>query len=126
MKAFVSATLLLLCYFLAEADKNSSEFGDIRREELTMVNYSTDTSAAAVILFDKGSTALINSQSGHLTYKRHVRIKIFRKEAFDKWASVSLYVERGTFGKLAGITYNLEKDSIIKSEIDDDAIFISR
>ena len=106
--------------------KVASKFGEVPKEELTMKSYARDTSAAAIILFDKGSTSLINSQSGALTYKRHVRIKIFRKEALDDWASVTFFVERGTFSKLNGITYNLEKDSVVKSEIDDNAIFKRR
>ena len=106
--------------------KADSKFGEVPKEELTMKSYARDSAAAAVILFDKGSTSLTHAQTGMLTYKRHVRIKIFRKEALDNWASVTLFVERGTFSKLNGITYNLEKDSVVKSEIDDNAIFKKR
>jgi len=123
MKAFFLASFLTLSYFSAEADKGVSKPDEVSREELIMKRYAADTSAAAVIIFDKGSTALTNPQLGLLTYKRHVRIKVFRKEAFDDWASVTLFAERGTFSKLDGITYNLEKDSVVKSEIDDKAIF---
>ena len=102
------------------------KFGEVRKEELTMKSYARDSAAAAVILFDKGSTSLTSLQTGMLTYRRHVRIKIFRKEALDDWATVTFFVERGTFSKLNAITYNLEKDSVVKSEIDDNAIFKKR
>jgi len=90
-----------------------------------MKSYPADTSAAAIIIFEKGSTILNNEETAYLTYKRHVRIKVFRKEALN-WANVILLVERGTLTKLNGITYNLEKDSAIRTEIDDKAIFKKR
>jgi hypothetical protein len=125
MKSFFFASFLTLSSFLAEANV-TSKFGEVPMEELTMKSYARDTSAAAIILFDKGSTVLTSLQSGHLTYKRHVRIKIFRKEAFEDWVNVTLFSERGTFSKLQGITYNLEEESVIKSEIDDKTIFKTR
>lgn len=126
MKAFFFAPFLLLSCFFAGAHHSTSKFDEVSREELTMKSYDADTSAAAVILFDKGSTALTNPQTGMFTYKRHVKIKIFRKEAVDDWATVTLFASRGTFSKLNGITYNLEKDSIVKSEIDENGIFKRR
>jgi hypothetical protein len=90
-----------------------------------MKSYPADTSAAAVFIFEKGSTILNNEETAFVTYKRHVRIKIFRKEALN-WANVILLVERGTLTKLNGITYNLEKDSAVRTEIDDKAIFKKR
>ena len=126
MKSFFITSFLTLLSFLALAHKDPAEFGQVRKADLTMKSYAHDTAAAAVILFDKGSTVLTSLQSGHLTYKRHVRIKIFRKEAFEDWVNVTLFAERGTFSKLKGTTYNLEEDSVIKSEIDDKAIFKTR
>ena len=125
MKFFFFASFLMLSYVWVEA-KDVSKFGEVVKEELTMKSYALDSAAAAIILFDKGSTSLTYAQTGVLTYKRHVRIKIFRKEARDDWASVTLFVKRGTFSKLNGITYNLEKDSVVKSEINDNAIFKKR
>ena len=96
MKSFFFASFLTLSSFLSEA-KVTSKFGEVPMEELTMKSYARDTSAAAIILFDKGSTALINSQSGMLTYKRHVRIKIFSKEALNDWASVTFSLSEERF-----------------------------
>lgn len=91
-----------------------------------MTHYSADSSAAAVIIFDNGSSHIASIGARALTYRRHVKIKIFRREAFDEWANVVVFVERGAFSKLKGVTYNLVNDSIVKSEIDDNAIFKTR
>lgn len=122
MRLFVVCSLLCLASF-AVAQKKDIKFGDVSLSELTMNRYEGDTSAAAVILFDRGSAVLSSAATIPLIYKRHVRIKIFRKEAFDDWANENLYVERGSFSKLKGVTYNLVNDSIVKSEIDDNAVF---
>lgn len=126
MKAFLLCPLIVLFFAVAEAHSGSSKFGEVSHDELTMKNYAADTSAAAVIVFDKGSTSLINTSTGYIAYKRHVRIKIFRKEAINDWASVTMFVERGTLAKLDGITYNFERDSVARSKIDENAIFKRR
>jgi hypothetical protein len=122
---FISFLASIICFFVA-AQKNPVKFEEVSREELSMKNYSGDTSAAAVILFDKGSAILTMTPIRSLTYMRRVRIKIFRKEAFDEWANKTLFVERGTFSKLNGITYNLEEGSVVKSELGDKSIFKGR
>ncbi|MBA4055302.1 MAG: hypothetical protein C0490_11360, partial [Marivirga sp.] len=123
MRAFFSALLLSMAALSAVAQKDIVKFGDVSKGELTMKRYSKDTSAAAVILFDIGSAVIARGSNIPLTYKRHVRIKIFRKEAFDDWANENLYVQRGGFTRLKGVTYNLVKDSVEKTEIDDNAVF---
>jgi hypothetical protein len=126
MKLFFISFLASTTCFLAAAQKNPAKFEEVSREELSMKNYSGDTSAAAVILFDKGSAILTMTPIRSLTYMRRIRIKIFRKEAFNEWANKTLFVDRGTFSKLNGITYNLEEDSVVKSELGDKSIFKGR
>jgi hypothetical protein len=126
MKLFFISFLASTTYFLAAAQKNPVKFEEVSREELSMKNYSGDTSAAAVILFDKGSAILTTTPIRSLTYMRRVRIKIFRKEAFNEWANKTLFVDRGTFSKLNAITYNLEEGSVVKSELDDKSVFKAR
>lgn len=82
MRPFFIVLLVSLPSFLVVAQKDVIKFGDVTKGELTMKRYSNDTSAAAVILFDIGSAVLARGTTIPLTYKRHVRIKIFRTEAF--------------------------------------------
>lgn len=126
MKSIFITCLLLTTYFLTVAQGDAVKPGDVLWQELTMQHYPGDTSAAAVIIFDNGSSTLAALGARALTYKRNVKIKIFRKDAFDDWANVGLLVERGSFSKLKGITYNLENGKVIKSEIDDNSIFKKR
>lgn len=122
MRALVGIVFLIFIIRLAEAQQ-PTDFGEVSMKEMTMKSYDQDSSAAAVILFDKGQSNYDLSMNSPLTFKRHVRIKILRKEAFDAWANEKLFVERGNFSKLKGTTYNLENDSIVKSELEENSMF---
>jgi hypothetical protein len=126
MKSFLLPLFVLLTSYVVEAQKTKGSTEEVSLASLKMKVYSGDTSAAAVILFEKGSAVLSAAAANGLTYKRHVRIKIFRREAFDEWANVNLLVERGSVFKLKAVTYNLVNDSIVKSEIDDTGVFKKR
>lgn len=125
MKAVAITLFLLFINLLASAQK-PADFGDVSMEEMTMKDYNQDSSAAALILFDVGKSVYDLSMNTPLTFKRHVRIKILTKEGFSEWANEKLFVERGSFSKLKGTTYNLENDTIIKSELDENSIFKKR
>ena len=70
-----------------------------------MKSYSLDTTAAAVVLFDIGETLWTISESG---YKRHTRIKIFRKEGYQ-WADGIIALNKGILrpSKFKAATYNI-------------------
>jgi hypothetical protein len=101
----------------------TSEFGEITMEELQMKKYSPDTSASALILFDKGSSDL-NDQL-EVVYKRHMRIKFFTKASIDDWASRTIYLTKGedAISKLKATAYNLEDGKIVESKMDETSIF---
>ncbi|WP_276372732.1 DUF3857 domain-containing protein [Chryseolinea sp. H1M3-3] len=126
MKYLFIIPLLLTTYFVTVAQGDAVEPDDVLWQELSMRRYSADSTAGAVIIFDNGSSTLASVGARALTYKRNVKIKIFRKDAFDEWANVALLVERGAFSKLKGVTYNLENGRVVKSEIDDNSIFKKR
>ena len=123
MKIILLAAILCQIQYLALAQSGPVKFGEVSMEELTMKSYRGDTSAAAVILFDKGSTVVTFGATVIVQYRRHVRIKIFDKKAFDKWANERLLVDRNGFSKLKGVTYSLEEGKIVTSEIDDNGVF---
>lgn len=98
------------------------KFGEVTVEELKMTACSFDSSATAVILFDKGEIGL--EQDLRATFKRHIRIKILTKGGLD-WGNYSLRLRRGNQGiaKLKGSTYNLEGGHVVESAMEDKSVF---
>ena len=95
--------------------------------------YPPDTAAEAVILYDEGQSEVkydINKRTFMLTFDRFVRIKIL-KQLGTSWGNfkVPIYSAGSTkeniFG-MDGITFNLEGEKIMKSEMKKDAIFQER
>jgi hypothetical protein len=123
MNCWVALFFLIVTHEWVWAQNGPVAFGSVSQEELTMKEYSGDTSAVAVVLFDQGHANIFIGASVNITYRRHVRIKIFNKEAFEEWANVSLLVERGSFSRLRGVAYNLENGRVVETEINDDAVF---
>jgi hypothetical protein len=101
----------------------TSDFGKITMEELQMKKYPLDTSASALILFDKGESGL--NEQLQVVYKRHTRIKFFTKASIDTWASRTVYLTKGEDGisKLKAASYNLDDGKIIESKMDETSIF---
>jgi hypothetical protein len=99
------------------------QFGNVSLEELRMTQYKKDTSAAAAILYDKGTIKVdVNSTAGTI-FTRHTQIKIFRASAFAEWASLKMSIEKNGLKKFNAITYNVVNGVIEKSELADDQIF---
>jgi hypothetical protein len=113
--------LLLFLVFAASpllAQDNPTE-SEVTREQLMMTSFAPDTAAEAIILFDKGE----HVELADMTFRRHRRVKILKKEAFDKWGTVTLTEDRSSVGKIRGTTYNLKNGQIVKTELQDNAIF---
>jgi Domain of Unknown Function with PDB structure (DUF3857) len=102
----------------------ASEFGSVTKEELLMKSHPIDTSAGALILFDVGEAEVDPTYSVVGTsVKRHFRIKIFKKSAFEEWGTVKMWVDRGGLSKLRGRTYNLENGNVEVTEMEKGAVF---
>lgn len=104
------------------------EFGKVTKEELTEVEYEKDKSANAIILYKKRYTYFsFFSSSVVLTTKIHKRIKIYDKEGFDFATEViNLYKTENDdedVKNIKAITYNLENDKIVETELDKEQIF---
>jgi hypothetical protein len=119
-------TVLLILPAAAYSQSKSFKFGDISVEELNMKTCSIDSLASAAILFDKGGITIEPQSSTPTTYRRHIRIKIFNKAAFDEWGNIEIYASRGELSKLKGATYNLENGKVKESEINEGSIFKTR
>ena len=124
MRSFIGLLFVFLA-FSGIAQKALPKFGEVSMEEMKMDSYTLDSSATAVILFDKGETVL--SEDLNVSFKRHVRIKIFTKGGFE-WADHAMRIQHvsQSVSKLKGSTYNLEGGNIVESKMIETSIFKSK
>ena len=118
-------TLILVpCLFFAllslAQDKNELKvkYGKISEEEIKMTAYSKDPDAPAVILFDKGYLSFGSFNA----YERHTRIKIFKKEAYNKANFQILYSRKGdeSISGLKATCYNMENGKLVETKASSD------
>ncbi|TRZ45386.1 DUF3857 domain-containing protein [Robertkochia solimangrovi] len=80
--------LLMLCLYIhtATAQESKFTFGVVSPEDLKMMSYEKDTTANALILYERGDASIKKDQYDHLQlfYTYTVRIKIFNDKAFDE------------------------------------------
>ena len=127
---------LILCIainHLVAQEAPKVRYGKPDLEELKMKTYLPDTTADAVILYDEGQSVVrYDGSSGAfvLTYDRFVRIKIL-KQTGTSWGTFKIPIysfnaSKEEFKGINGITYNLEGEKPIKSEMKKDAVFQER
>ncbi len=121
MKRVIVLLALLLLAVGLYAQK-LPKFGEVSMDELKMTSYPADSSANAVVLFDKGEVTLTEDLTVILTV--HVRIKILNAEGL-KWGDRSLRTNRKaeTISRLRGATYNLENGAMVTTKMADEGIF---
>lgn len=116
-------TILFIIFFgTLGANAQTYKFGDVPREQLEMEVYDKDSSASAVVIFDKGET-LINyyNDDYNVKFVRHVRIKILTDEGFE-YGDIAIRHRKAepkqSVSKIKATTYNLEEDgSFSKSNL---------
>jgi Transglutaminase-like superfamily. len=131
MKKQISLVFLFALVSSIFSTAQDVKFGKISQEELEMVSYENDTTAAAVVLHEELETYYnYNSRSFFDVRNRYfVRIKILTNEGLDLADQyVSRYVSRTNAKSeqiigLAGFTYNLEGGKIEKNKLSKEHIF---
>ncbi len=96
------------------------KFGKISDEEIAMKNYDKDPEAPAVILFEKGFL----SWGSFEAFEYHTRLKIFKKEAYDR-ANFRIMYNRDNKQSVSGLKaacYNVENGKLTEIKISDDNI----
>ncbi len=117
--------LILLLPQILKAQKPPIKWKEIPMEDLQMTSYSLDTSASAVVLCDYGQYYFDinpNGQNLFLFNKRHLRIKILKKEGL-RYAKMRIPFIDMTCEKLSeenpivikGMTYNLSKKGEVEA-----------
>ncbi|RAU82194.1 DUF3857 domain-containing protein [Pontibacter arcticus] len=121
----IFTALLLGCY--QQAIAQNAKYGKVSEDELKMKQYEKDTTAAAVILSDIGSSRFLFASKVQLITDRHIRIKILKKSGFD-WANFSIpfyqkNADKEKVTSIKGTTFNLESGAITKTKLENKAIF---
>jgi Domain of Unknown Function with PDB structure (DUF3857) len=128
---YLLATVIftLICCF-AFAQKAPFKFGNIPIEDLKMIRYEKDTSAAAVVLGDYGESTIFYVQSSgdwRVSFERTQRIKILTREGYNHANfEVLLYHNSTDKEKLSGlkvITHNFENGKDVETKMKSDAVF---
>jgi hypothetical protein len=115
-KTFLCLTFLSLILSDAIAQpRYVAKLGKVSLEELRMESYKPDSTAAAVILFDKGK---LNGVSGSFT--RHVRLKILSSAGTSH---ANFRVRTPSRGDIEGATYNIVDGQVIESPLKKENIF---
>lgn len=121
--------ILMGCFISGFSQSPVMKFGKVGIADLKMTKYEIDTSAPAVVLFDKGKTTFTyNQEKGfQLNYERHVRVKILKKSGYDNATfKINLYQKDDNSEKitaLKGRTYNLVDGKIVEDKLSDNAVF---
>ncbi len=110
----LAITFLFLSVMQVNAQKKV-KFGKVSIEELKMTQYEKDTTAEAVILYNKGE---LNGST--LDFYRHYRVKILKKSGYG-WAN--LVVDVPSQSSVSGFTYNLENGEVVKTKLKNESIY---
>jgi len=125
----IITSFLLIVSIVTAAQKAPVKFGDISPEEIKMKSYDRDTSAAALVLADYGTSTINYNQTigWSITFNRIRRVKIFKKEGFDDATmNIRMYRSSKDEEKLSGLkaaTYTLENGKIVTTKMQSEQIF---
>ena len=128
---YITKLFLLVLLFSSQAafaqkKELKTKFGKISDEEMALKSCQLDPTAPAVILFDKGSVRhryIENKDRFIQEYERHVRIKIFNKEAYTLADQHIFYFESQKVSDLKATCYNVENGKMVEIELAKGNIF---
>ncbi|AXB55520.1 DUF3857 domain-containing protein [Flavobacterium fluviale] len=129
MKIINLFSLFVILLITPKAVSQEFKLGKVSAAELEQKVHPKDSSAAAAILYKKGSSRLeYDTNEGFVTITEvETRIKIYKKEGYD-WANqqVWYYFSNDAKEKLSfsdAVTYNLVGGKIEKTKLKSDGIF---
>ncbi len=121
----LSLSMLLLPVFIFAQKPTVSPFGKVAPSDFKPTSSIIDSGASAVILQDIASSDFEgnNNSDFELVYKRHRRILILKRSAFDLAnVSLSLYIGGSTsasekLAEIEAVTYTLDGDNITTKKL---------
>ncbi len=132
MWRITSSLLLFLIVSDLSAQRPVIKFGDIKPSDFSPKVYPIDSNANAVVLSDIGSSKYEGDNKGgfSIIFKRHTRIHILNRNAFDvATISIPLYASGSLEERIESLeasTYNLENGSVEVTKLDKSSIFKDR
>ncbi|WP_066633035.1 DUF3857 domain-containing protein [Labilibacter marinus] len=107
----------------ALAAKAYMKYGKISQEEIDMTVCPNDSNASAVVLADMGHTFFeITAEDIFMKFEKHIRIKVFDKEAFDK-GNFKIFLYKSYSGgeekvnSIKGAVYNMKDGKLEKTKL---------
>lgn len=126
----ISLTLLIVFFIETTVNSQDYKFGKVSKSELEEKYYPLDSSANAAYLYRKRRTFYdYSSVKGfRIINQYHHRIKIYSKEGFNEATRKIPYYKPDASNNekvtsITAVTYNLNKEKIIKSKISKNDIF---
>ncbi len=125
-------SLLIIIFTTVVSQAQTYKFGKVSKAELNEKVCAIDSNANAAILYSKQITEFDFSQDEgfFIRTKYFVRIKIYDKAAAD-WATKKIYLHQQNNTKekassVKAVTYNLENNKIVKTNLSKKNIFIEK
>ncbi|MBV6644023.1 MAG: DUF3857 domain-containing protein [Cyclobacteriaceae bacterium] len=115
MKPAITYLLVLFSIISAIQAQDKVKFGKVSEAEVKMTTYAADTSAVAVILYDKGYF-----NASDFKFYRHKRIKVL-KNAGTSYGNITLNVPSKGFFK--ALVFNYENGEVIKEKLERSSVF---
>ncbi len=128
-KAVILSALLLFLLFqnsFAQLHSPVRKFGDVPPESFGSLVFAPDSSAGAVVLFDKGNVYFDASTSGargfDVVFEKHCRMRLLNKNAFRVATMALSMYNKGdraiTLDNFKGASYNLEDGKVVSAKLD--------
>ena len=124
MKKLFFITIYILVINCYSQKSKSTKIGKINILELTMKEYSKDTTASAVVLYEHANYYLDKKRSYNKTTDYYFKIKILKKEGENKATiKIPIYGDE-KIHSIKGITYNISNEKkILKNHLEDNKIY---
>jgi hypothetical protein len=127
MKPFL-LLLMLGMFTLTHAEKETQKFGKVTDTEVEMTTFPADTSAVAVVLYEKAESYYDVNQSFQVYYDVYAKIKIIKPEG-TAYANIEVpYTDYGLNSRevvegIDGYSYNVVNGKVEKTRLDKKYIF---
>ncbi len=123
--------MFTFCMLMAAAQKKREklQFGRITAQDFKPAQYSIDSAADAVVLYNAGSSGYEGNSNGFFSvnYEQHSRIRLMHKNGFDAaTVTIPLYISNDYQTKLVSLeaaTFNLENGQVVETKLDKSALF---
>lgn len=134
---FTLSVLTLICSLESSAqkkkgknaDESAIKFGEVTLSDFDPELHSFDSTADAVILYDKGYSYFKENKNGWFTliFERHQRIKVLNKNGMDAGNFIIPQYKSGKseelIEQLKAITFNVENGEIVATPLSEKEIF---